>query len=171
MEPRAILVLDGASKRMTLFLNPRNRRFVNSMFGPRLEPGAEAARTTGVDVALPRAELRDLDPILDLLRAVKSPREIAVIREATTTTLFRSRLVNASRSRDRKGAVSRNVKFISLDGLGDAAEAVCPRETGSPRSVASRGPTGSVQGTTAGGGIRCTIPESTVAAARETAWK
>ena len=33
--------------------------------------------------AAPQSEFRDLDPILDALRAVKSPREIAVIREAT----------------------------------------------------------------------------------------
>jgi Xaa-Pro aminopeptidase len=34
----------------------------------------------------PRSEMRDLDPILDTLRATKSPREIAVIREATRIT-------------------------------------------------------------------------------------
>ncbi len=149
VEPRAILVLDGITRHTTLFLNPRNDRFVNSMYGPGLEPGVEAARSTGVDTVLsrpefaavlaaagregrviytpfrpevlesasaegpvalarlnkadpwdergtreeafqsklreaaPKAELRDLDPILDELRAIKSSREIAVIREAT----------------------------------------------------------------------------------------
>ncbi len=34
----------------------------------------------------PRSEIRDLDPILDTLRATKSVREIAVIREATRIT-------------------------------------------------------------------------------------
>ncbi|MBX7186030.1 MAG: Xaa-Pro peptidase family protein [Vicinamibacteria bacterium] len=33
--------------------------------------------------AAPDSEIKDLDPILDTLRAVKSPREIAIIREAT----------------------------------------------------------------------------------------
>ena len=33
--------------------------------------------------AAARSPINDLDPILDSLRAVKSPREIAVIREAT----------------------------------------------------------------------------------------
>lgn len=33
--------------------------------------------------AAPESEVKDLDPILDTMRAVKSPREIAVIREAT----------------------------------------------------------------------------------------
>ncbi len=36
--------------------------------------------------ASPRSEIRDLDPILDALRVVKSPREIAIIREATKIT-------------------------------------------------------------------------------------
>jgi Xaa-Pro aminopeptidase len=36
--------------------------------------------------AVPGAELRDLDPMLDAMRAVKSPREIALIREATRLT-------------------------------------------------------------------------------------
>ena len=149
VEPRAILVIDGITRRTTLFLNPRNDRFINSMYGPGLEPGVDAARSTGVDAVLPRSEfaavaaaagregriiytpfrpevlesasaegplalarlnkadpwdgrgtreeafqaklreaapkveLRDLDPVPDELRAVKSPREIAVIREAT----------------------------------------------------------------------------------------
>ncbi len=33
--------------------------------------------------AIPSAETRDLDPIVDGLRAIKSPREIAILREAT----------------------------------------------------------------------------------------
>jgi Xaa-Pro aminopeptidase len=36
--------------------------------------------------AAPQSEIRDLDPIIDDLRAIKSPREIAVIREATRLT-------------------------------------------------------------------------------------
>ena len=36
--------------------------------------------------AAPESEVKDLDPILDTLRAVKSPREIAIIREATRLT-------------------------------------------------------------------------------------
>jgi Xaa-Pro aminopeptidase len=149
VEPRAILVLDGRTKKTTLFLNPRNPQRENSMFGPSLAPGPEAAAATGVDAVLPRAEfqrvmdafiaqgrtfytpfraevlgsisagdpdrlwnanksdpwdgrtsredafrthlkqaagqseIKDLDPILNELRGIKSPREIALIREAT----------------------------------------------------------------------------------------
>jgi Xaa-Pro aminopeptidase len=36
--------------------------------------------------ASPQSEIKDLDPILDALREIKSPREIAIIREATRMT-------------------------------------------------------------------------------------
>ena len=146
--PRAIVVIDGRSKKTTLFLQPRDERAERSE-GPVLVPGDEAERLTGIasvrsreefaavlaelaadrrtlylpqrpeglnaatpqytkmhaDKSLadpwdgrksreqafidavhakaPAATIRDLDPILDELRLVKSPREIAVMREAT----------------------------------------------------------------------------------------
>jgi Xaa-Pro aminopeptidase len=152
VEPQALLLLDGRTRRTTLFLRPYDERRVRRMFGSGLYPGDSAARVTGVDsvvdraafadaiarvaaegrtiytpfrpevlgsasssdvvhlarttrddpwdgrpsreeafraklqAAAPRSTLRDLDPILDTLRATKSPREIAVIREATRIT-------------------------------------------------------------------------------------
>ena len=159
VEPRAILVIDGQTKRTTLFLNPRNQKREESAYGPGLYPGEEAAKTTGVDAVLerapavdspgtvsefqalvnrlaaerrtiytpfgaevlgsisagdpdrmwqrnksdpfdgrtsreeafrahltlnaPKAEVKNLDPILNALRGTKSPREMAVIGEAT----------------------------------------------------------------------------------------
>jgi Xaa-Pro aminopeptidase len=149
VEPRAILVIDGKTRRTTLFLNPRNAQRETSMYGPGLSPGEDAAKATGIDAVLPRSdfqatvdalardgravytpfraevlgsissgdpdrlwtankndpwdgrgsreqafqthlkvaapncEIRNLDPILDAMRGIKSPREIAVIREAT----------------------------------------------------------------------------------------
>ena len=149
VEPRAIVTIDGRTKRSTLFLQPFNERREARMFGPALHPGREAALATGFDAvvdrsefahtvetfardartiytpfraevlgeasssdpqalwraskqdpwdgrgsreeafiaklgaAAPRAEVKDLDPMLDAMRVVKSPREIAVIREAT----------------------------------------------------------------------------------------
>ena len=149
VEPRAIVIVDGRSKRTTLFLQPFNERREGRMFGPGLHPGDEAVRSTGIDAVLardelaraldgvardgraiyttfrpevlgeasssdpaalaratkedpwdgrisreeafiaklkaaaPRSEIKDLDPILDAMRAIKSAREIAVIREAT----------------------------------------------------------------------------------------
>jgi Xaa-Pro aminopeptidase len=151
-EPRAIVAIDGRSRRTTLFLPPYNERREQRMLGPALHPGADAARAIGIDAVLPRddfaalvaelardgrtiytpfrpevlgeasssdatalaranrqdpwdgrvsredafiakvkgaaprCEIRDLDPIVDVLRSVKSPREIAVIREATRIT-------------------------------------------------------------------------------------
>ena len=145
--PRATVVLDGRSRRSTLYLPDSTRR--SRMWGPMLEPNAEAAGITGIESVVPReqleaavatfgqearviytpvraevlgsgsagdaagfaranaqdpwdgrasreqafidhvkarapqAEIKDLDPILDGLRFLKSPREIAVIREAT----------------------------------------------------------------------------------------
>lgn len=152
VEPRAILIIDGRTKRSTLFLKPRNERSEKMMFGPGLYPGEDAGKSTGIDVVLPRDDLkaaitglasegrtiytpfrpevlgsassfdtvalakstredpwdgrpsredafiaklkatapaskiRDLDPILDALRVIKSVREIAVIKEATRIT-------------------------------------------------------------------------------------
>ncbi|HYM25521.1 MAG TPA: Xaa-Pro peptidase family protein [Vicinamibacterales bacterium] len=46
----------------------------------------EEAFVAKLRAAAPRCEIRDLDPIVDSLRSIKSPREIAVIREATRIT-------------------------------------------------------------------------------------
>jgi Xaa-Pro aminopeptidase len=43
----------------------------------------EEAFIAKLGAAAPRAEVKDLDPMLDAMRVVKSPREIALIREAT----------------------------------------------------------------------------------------
>jgi Xaa-Pro aminopeptidase len=148
-EPRAIVTIDGRTKRTTLFLQPFSDRREQLMFGPGLHPGEDAARATGIDAvrardefstavaalagdrrtiytpfrpevlgeassgdssalaratrqdpwdgrasreeafiaklkaAAPRADIKDLDPIVDTLRVTKSPREIAIIREST----------------------------------------------------------------------------------------
>ena len=152
VEPRAIVTIDGRTKRTTLYLQPKNERRESRMLGPALSPGAAAAASTGIDEVLPREEfaravaafardgraivtpfrpevlgeasssvpaalwratkadpwdgrmsreeqfvqrlkaeapgaaISDLDPIVDALRAIKSPREVAVIREATRLT-------------------------------------------------------------------------------------
>jgi len=151
-EPRAIAVVDGRTKRTTIYLQPYNERREQRMFGPGLHPGEDAARALGVEAVLARdefakaipdlvrggrviytpfrpevlgeasssdptalaaatkndpwdgrvsreeqfiqklkavaaqSEIKDLDPILDRLRDIKSPREIALIREATRIT-------------------------------------------------------------------------------------
>jgi Xaa-Pro aminopeptidase len=150
VEPRALVLLDGRTRKTTVFLHPADTRRDDRMFGPALAPGERAARITGVDAVQPRedfgrvvgtlagrtiytpfraevlgsqssgdpstlarntaedpwdgrrsredafldklkaaapgADLRDLDPMLDAMRTLKSPREIALIREATRLT-------------------------------------------------------------------------------------
>ena len=152
VEPRALAILDGRTKRTTVFVQPdddRRRRQIDRMFGPGIVPGPDAAKAAGVDEVQPRgalagaldaiardrrpiytcqrpevlgsasahdtislaaatkadpwdgrpsreeafighlraaapgSEIKDLDPIVDRLRSIKSPREIAVIRQAT----------------------------------------------------------------------------------------
>jgi Xaa-Pro aminopeptidase len=46
-------------------------------------PSREAAFIEKVRAAAPRLDIRDLDPILDAMRLIKSKREIALIRKAT----------------------------------------------------------------------------------------
>src|SRR5690242_16909213 len=58
VEPRAILLIDGKTRRSTLFLNPRNERREKNMFGPGLYPGDEAARATGIEAVLARDEFQ-----------------------------------------------------------------------------------------------------------------
>jgi Xaa-Pro aminopeptidase len=149
-EPRALVVIDGVTKKTIVFLQPTVERRDLRMYGPALGPTQQTAALIGVDearvrddfasvaasfkgrtiftpfraevlgsessgdpsnlaknntqdpwdgrisreeafreklqAAAPGATLKDLDPVLDALRAVKSPREIAVIREATRIT-------------------------------------------------------------------------------------
>jgi Xaa-Pro aminopeptidase len=146
--PRAIAVIDGRSKKTTIYLPPRDERAERSE-GPVLTPGAGAEKLTGADAVRPRDEfeaafaalaadgralylphrpealgaatpaytrmhaeksaadpwdgrksreqsfidhvrarapdvaIKDLDLILDELRLIKSPREIAVMRESS----------------------------------------------------------------------------------------
>src|SRR6185437_9940011 len=46
-------------------------------------PSREEAFIAHLKEAAPHSEVKDLDPILDNLRGTKSPREIAILREAT----------------------------------------------------------------------------------------
>jgi Xaa-Pro aminopeptidase len=151
IEPRAILVIDGKSKRSTLYLYAGAERRAR-MFGSAMIPGEAAVKETGIEAVRPREEfandiavfaregrtlytpfrpevlgnasssdtiglakttkddswdgrpsreevflqklqalgsqikVQNLDPMLDAMRAFKSPREIAVIREATRIT-------------------------------------------------------------------------------------
>ena len=60
VEARAVLLVDGRSKRTTLLLNPYSERREKSMYGPGLSPGDAAVKATGVDAVLARSELTKL---------------------------------------------------------------------------------------------------------------
>jgi Xaa-Pro aminopeptidase len=49
-------------------------------------PSREQAFMAKLKAASPRSAINDLDPVLDALRTIKSPREIAIVREATRMT-------------------------------------------------------------------------------------
>src|SRR6266542_5002162 len=55
-EPRAAVIIDGRAKKTTVFLEPKNNRRDNSMFGPALAPGPDTAKEIGVDEVRPRAD-------------------------------------------------------------------------------------------------------------------
>ncbi len=60
VEPRALLVIDGRTKKSTLFLNPRNETREKRMFGPGLYPGDEAVKETGIEAVLPRDDFKGM---------------------------------------------------------------------------------------------------------------
>ena len=143
--PRALLIIDGRTKRSSLFIPDNTRRL--RQYGPLLNPDTAAPRITGIETVMLRdsfatavaqlkgrtvyvpfraevlgsgsggeatglsrankadpwdgrigreeaflervkaavlaSEIRNLDSLVDAMRAIKSPGEIAVIREAT----------------------------------------------------------------------------------------
>ena len=56
VEPRAIAVIDGRTKKTTVFLQPYSERRELRMHGPGLHPGQDAARSLGVDGVVGREE-------------------------------------------------------------------------------------------------------------------
>src|SRR5579864_1662100 len=85
VEPRAILAIDGRTRRSTLFLNPRNERRENGMYGPGLYPGEEAAKATGIESVLPRDEFANL--LAEFARegrAIYTPYRPEVLSSAST---------------------------------------------------------------------------------------
>jgi Xaa-Pro aminopeptidase len=84
VEPRAILVIDGRARRSTLFLNPRNQRREEIMFGPGLYPGEEAVRATGIEAVLPREEFaRALAGFASGKRTIYTPHRPEVLGSAS----------------------------------------------------------------------------------------
>src|SRR5687768_18494727 len=49
VEPRAIVTIDGRTRKTSLYLQPKNERREQRMLGPALSPGPEAVAATGID--------------------------------------------------------------------------------------------------------------------------
>src|SRR5437660_2310441 len=86
VEPRAIVVLDGRSKKATLFLLPFNERREERMFGRGLHPGDDAVKATGVDAVRPRDEFADeLARVGRDRRTIYTPFRPEVLGEASSS--------------------------------------------------------------------------------------
>jgi Xaa-Pro aminopeptidase len=102
VEPRALLVIDGRSKKSTLFLNPRNEMREKRMFGPGLYPGDEAVKETGIEAVLPRDDFKAM--------LEQFGRDNRVIY-----TPFRPEVLGAASSSD-PATLARNTKNDPWDG-------------------------------------------------------
>jgi Xaa-Pro aminopeptidase len=119
VEPRAILLIDGRSKKTTLYLNPRNDRRESVMFGPGLFPGPEAAKATGIDEVLPRAAFADAVAALDG-GAIYTPHRPEVLGSASASDPL---------------TLARNTKNDPWDGRDSREEAfIAKLKAASPRS-------------------------------------
>lgn len=110
VEPRALLVIDGRSKKSTLFLNPRNEMREKRMFGPGLYPGEEAVKETGIEAVLPRDDFKNmLEQFGRDHRVIYTPFRPEVLGEASSsdpTTLARN-----TKNDPWDGRISREEQF------------------------------------------------------------
>jgi Xaa-Pro aminopeptidase len=111
VEPRAILVIDGRSRRSRLFLNPRNERRETMMFGPGLYPGDEAVKATGIESVAPREEFQvELDAVRETGRTIYTPYRPEVLGCASASDP--AALARATKNDPWDGRISREEAFI-----------------------------------------------------------
>ncbi len=110
VEPRALLVIDGKTKKSTLFLNPRNEMREKRMFGPGLYPGDEAVKETGIEAVLPRDDFKAmLEAFGRENRVIYTPFRPEVLGSASSsdpTTLARN-----TKNDPWDGRISREEQF------------------------------------------------------------
>lgn len=108
--PRAILMVDGRSKKSILFVQPKNERREGSE-GPVLVPGEEAVRLTGIDEVLPREQFgQALIQLGKEERQVYTPFRPEALHAATPR--YTSDHAAASASDPWDGRPSREAAFI-----------------------------------------------------------
>lgn len=109
--PRAIVLVDGRSRRTTLFLPPRDERMERSE-GPILVPGDEAVRLTGADAVLPRDQFAAaLDAVLADGRAIYTPHRGESLGAYTPWAVQRHQRLTSADPWD--GRSSRESAFIA----------------------------------------------------------
>jgi Xaa-Pro aminopeptidase len=110
VEPRALLVIDGRTKKSTLFLNPRNEMREKRMFGPGLYPGEEAVKETGIEAVLAREEFK---AILEQFgrdnRVIYTPFRPEVLGSASSSDP--QALARATKNDPWDGRISREEQF------------------------------------------------------------
>ena len=109
--PRAIVLIDGRSRRTTLFLPPRDERMERSE-GPVLVPGDEAVRLTGAEAVVTRDQFAAaLDAVLAEGRAVYTPHRGESLGAYTPWSVLRHERLTSADPWD--GRASREAAFIT----------------------------------------------------------
>ena len=111
-EPRAIVTIDGRTKKSTLYLQPYNERRELRMFGPGLHPGDEAAKATGFDAVLDRdAFAAAVTSFATDGRTIATPFRPEVLGEASSSDP--AALWRATKQDPWDGRVSREDAFVA----------------------------------------------------------
>src|SRR5688500_14123240 len=86
VEPRALVTIDGRTRKTTLYLQPKNERLEQRMLGLALSPGPEAVAATGIDDVVPReAFARAVADFGRDARAIYTPFRPEVLGEASSS--------------------------------------------------------------------------------------
>lgn len=111
VEPRAIVTIDGRTKKTTLYLQPKNERREQRMLGPALSPGPDAAKATGIDDVLAREEFaRAVADFARDARAIYTPLRPEVLGEASSSDPVA--LWRATKADPWDGRISREEQFV-----------------------------------------------------------
>jgi Xaa-Pro aminopeptidase len=111
-EPRAIVVIDGRTRRSTVYLQAYNERRETRMFGPGLHPGVEAAASTGLDAAVDRGEfVAAVAALAANRRTIYTPFRPEVLGEASSSDP--AALWRATKQDPWDGRESREDAFIA----------------------------------------------------------
>jgi Xaa-Pro aminopeptidase len=112
VEPRAIVTIDGRTKRTALYVEPYNERRETRMFGPGLHPGDEAARSSGLDAVVDRSAFAAaVAAFARDRRVLYTPFRPEVLGEASSTDP--AALWRATKQDPWDGRESREAAFIA----------------------------------------------------------